>query len=520
MGPSAPPAPVVLLIALLQVAALFPPLAAPARCREAGPRRAALLEPSQLLDRRDLRVGDLPDMRRHRRVRFLVLYGRGEFFLPPGAPPEGRMYELGREYVRSLNRARHRGAPTLRGTFVPVLPDELLTMLRDGLGDVVAHELPVTPENEALAALTVPLHHDVRDILVTAPGVPGPVGLEGLSGREIFVIPGSGAAAALERLNQIFLRHGLAPARVRPAPPTMGTEFLLEMLGADIIDNAVCEDYLAAFWGPAFGGLALHRELPLTAGGSTAWAVRRDNPRLLAGLNAFLLSHAARKTEGATCSPASCRGARILANPFRMPGARPLLPLFRRYARAYGFDWLEALAQGFQESGLDQSAVSPDGALGIMQVLPATGRIVGEPDVTRIPGNIRAGLKYMRRLVRRYFDDPALNARERFLFALAAYNAGPTRILALREQARREGLNPDVWFGSVERLALRGLGPETVNYVRAVRNTALAFRLALERERTKRVRARRERDLRDGKGRSREAREQDARKKAPGPGRP
>lgn len=526
MGTPALPVPAVLLAALLQLAALFPLPAATTSGEAAEPGRRAVLEPPQLLDRRDLRSGDLPDMSRHRRVRFLVLYGRSDFFIPPGAPPQGRMYELGREYVRRLNRASRRGTPPLRATFVPVLPDELLSMLRNGAGDVVAHELRVTPEREAQVAFTVPLRSDVRDILVTAPGVPGPVGLEGLSGREIFVLPGSSGAAAVARLNLIFLRHGLDPARIREAPATMGTEDLLEMLGAGIIDNAVCEDSLAELWGPVFGRLTLHSDLPLTAGGRTAWAVRRDNPRLLASLNRFLMSPAAHEVSGGACFAGSCRGARILLNPFRMRGAGHLLPLFRKYSQIYGFDWLEALAQGFQESGLDPGARSPDGALGVMQVLPSTGRAVGVPDVSRTAGNIQAGLKYMRRLQARYLDDPALDEEERFRFALAAYNAGPSRIQDLRDQARLEGLNPNVWFGSVERLALRRLGPETVNYVRAVHNTAQAFRLALEREREGPVRGKpagevRERKTgkdRDGDGRAQAPRGGNARgKRAAGP---
>ena len=51
------------------------------------------------------------------------------------------------------------------------------------------------------------------------------------------------------------------------------------------------------------------------------------------------------------------------------------------------------------------------------------------------------------------------------LFAFAAYNAGPARVRQLRREASERGLDPNVWFNNVERVASERIGRETVTYV-------------------------------------------------------
>jgi membrane-bound lytic murein transglycosylase MltF len=124
-----------------------------------------------------------------------------------------------------------------------------------------------------------------------------------------------------------------------------------------------------------------------------------------------------------------------------------------------------------------------------MQVLPATGREMKVGDVRQLDPNVHAGTKYLRFMIDRYFADAPMTDTDRTLFAFAAYNAGPAKVARLRREAARVGLNPNVWFNHVERIAARRIGRETVQYVGNIYKYYVAYRL-LEDERPERDRAR------------------------------
>jgi membrane-bound lytic murein transglycosylase MltF len=122
-------------------------------------------------------------------------------------------------------------------------------------------------------------------------------------------------------------------------------------------------------------------------------------------------------------------------------------------------------AQGYQESRLDHSARSHVGAIGVMQVMPATGAELRVGDITMLEPNIHAGVKYLRTMVDRYYAKEPMDDLNKALFAFAAYNAGPGRVRQLRREAAARGLDPNVWFNNVERVAAERIGRETVTYV-------------------------------------------------------
>jgi len=83
-----------------------------------------------------------------------------------------------------------------------------------------------------------------------------------------------------------------------------------------------------------------------------------------------------------------------------------MVELFQRNAKEYGFDYLALTAQGYQESGLDQSKRSKAGAVGVMQLLPTTAgdKNVGVDNIEKLENNIHAGAKYLDFLRDRYFS--------------------------------------------------------------------------------------------------------------------
>jgi soluble lytic murein transglycosylase-like protein len=76
------------------------------------------------------------------------------------------------------------------------------------------------------------------------------------------------------------------------------------------------------------------------------------------------------------------------------------------------------------ESNFDSRAVSPKGAQGLMQIMPLTARELGIADPFDPAENVRGGVRYLRSLLDTFNGDYSL--------ALAAYNAGPSRVLNKR----------------------------------------------------------------------------------------
>jgi membrane-bound lytic murein transglycosylase MltF len=143
-------------------------------------------------------------------------------------------------------------------------------------------------------------------------------------------------------------------------------------------------------------------------------------------------------------------------------------------------DYLLMMAQGFQESQLDQSVKSRVGAVGVMQVMPATGKELNVGDIRKVDPNINAGVKYMRFMIDQYYKDEPMTPLNKGLFAFASYNAGPARIRSLRKLAAQRGLDQNVWFNNVERVVAEKIGRETVTYVSNIYKYYIAYTLTME----------------------------------------
>jgi membrane-bound lytic murein transglycosylase MltF len=220
----------------------------------------------------------------------------------------------------------------------------------------------------------------------------------------------------------------------------------------------------------------------LRSDGQVAWAVRKNSPKLRAALDDLI----ARSKKQSTAEVILGRNARAAKQLHNATSKRELakfqatIELFRKYGDQYGFDHLMLAAQGYQESRLNQNAKSRAGAIGVMQIMPKTGKELGVGDIRKLEPNVHGGARYLARLIDRYFKDANFDEQNRTLFAFASYNAGPANVAKLRATAQAEGLEPDVWFNSVEHVAARKIGREPVAYVRNIYKYYVAYKLALE----------------------------------------
>ena len=272
-------------------------------------------------------------------------------------------------------------------------------------------------------------------------------------------------------------------------------EDLLELVAAGVLEYAIVDAHKALFWVNVLEALSVREDLVLREGGQIAWAIRKEAPQLAALVNAFVPEMRSGSAAGNTLLKRYLRDNRWVKNPGASEDRRrfdAVVHLFQQFGDQYGFDWLMLAAQGYQESRIDQSARSPAGAIGIMQLLPSTAAddSVGIPDISTAKNNIHAGVKYLRLLQDRYLDDPEIDELNRKMLAFAAYNAGPGNLHKMRTRAREMGLNPNRWFGHVELAAAKIIGREPVVYVSNIAKYFLAFTLITEvREEREKARA-------------------------------
>jgi len=150
---------------------------------------------------------------------------------------------------------------------------------------------------------------------------------------------------------------------------------------------------------------------------------------------------------------------------------------FRKYGSKYKMDYLLMMAKGYQEPGLNQNAKSPVGAIGVMQLMPTTGKDMNVGDITKEEPNIQAGIKYSELMMEKYYGNEPMDDLNKILFSLAAYNCGPARVKQLRAEAAQKGLDPNVWINNVEVIAAARIGAETVNYVSNIYKYYVAYKL-------------------------------------------
>lgn len=456
-------------------------LASPAAAQSA-PRKTMVAGLPQL----EPWTGDLDGMLERRVIRILVPYSKTLFFIDRGRQL-GVVAELGQRLQSWINARHKTKALAITVGFVPVPRTDLARALKEGRGDIVAGNLTITPERSADMDFAEPWMSQVKEVVVTGPSAPALASLDDLAGREIYVREGSSYAAHLRELSKGFEARGLKPIRIKPADENLEDEDILEMVGAGLLPFTVVDDHMAGLWSLVFTALKPRPDLAMHSGGSIAWAFRKNSPLLQQELAAFVREHRLGTAFGNDVKRRYFGSDRVVKNAYSPQDAerfRDLVTLFRTHGEAYRFDWLMLMAQGYQESQLDQSRRSHRGAVGVMQLLPKTAaaKPIGITGVDKDAGrNIQAGAAYMRYITETYIaKDPAIDARNRVLFAFAAYNAGPGNLRKFRRIAEQHGLNPNIWFGNVEHAAAQVVGRETVQYVSNIYKYFVAYSLMLD----------------------------------------
>lgn len=329
-------------------------------------------------------------------------------------------------------------------------------------------------------------HHKASEIIVTRADDHSITAVEDLQGRSIHVRKSSAYWETLEILQKTGLKFNLIEAS-----ENMETEEIISRVASGEFDLTLADNHLLDIeltWRDDIQAAISLGEIR-----ESSWAMRNDNPQLINAVNKFIKKQHKSLFYNVTYE-------KYFKNPHRIKRYRdqridlnedgtlsPYDTLVKKYAQQYDFDWRLLVAQMYQESKFNPKAKSWVGARGLMQVMPKTAKELGITDLKNPESGIKAGVKYLN-WVRDRFESE-LNVKDRTWFTLAAYNAGQGHVKDARRLARQQGLNPNRWFGNVEKAMLllskrkysrkarhgyvRGIEP--VNYVREIRSRYRAY---------------------------------------------
>ena len=429
--------------------------------------------------------GDFDAMLNRRMIRVAVPYSRSLYYNDMGRE-RGLSAELVRDFERWLNKkyAAKLGKRPLTVYLFPATRDKLISDVADGLADISIGNLTMTPERLKTVDFVSPADFSkIDEVLVTGPTSPNINTLDDLSGKLVQVRKSSSYYESLEALSKDFVSKGKAPIKFEFVPDALEDEDMMEMLDAGLLSLIVVDDWKAKMWSQILPNIKVRNELILRDDARTGWVVRKNSLGLAAEIEDFHKNWVSKNGVVNYRLVQSMKRVKQLQDPTKSSEWKRFestLDLFKKYGDKYGFDPLMLAAQGYQESQLDQAARSHVGAIGVMQLMPATGAEMKVGDITKIEQNIHAGTKYMDQLMTKFFPDAKFSPGNRPLFAFASYNAGPGNIAKARKEAAKRGFDPDKWFNNVEIVVAERVGPEPTTYVRNIYKYYVAYSLTQE----------------------------------------
>lgn len=423
-----------------------------------------------LEDNRQPRRDDFDVIKQRKVLRVLLRNNASSYFLYKGELL-GFEYEMVRAFAR-FHKLRLE-------VIVPPTYRELLQWLVDGRADLAVGFLEPTPRRKAMGiAFSLPYNEEYQHLVVNRKD---PLkSLQELGDRVVSVRASSAYWETLKNLEKMGIKINL-----KAAPEDMETEELIRQVGAKKLDSTLADEHIL--------DIELVKLTPVRSAFTIgekrrqAVAIRQNNPKLLAAINAFIKKNLGSEFYNVLYNKyfKSRKSIRQLSKGrIENIGENKLSPwddIVKKYADKYGFDWRLVTAQIYQESRFNPNIKSFAGAIGLMQLMPRTARSVGVKNIRQPEHNIEGGIRYLDWLRDRFNADMPVS--EKIWFTLAAYNAGVGHVKDAQRLARKLGLDPSRWFDNVEKamllLAHKNYyqkarygyvdGNETVKYVREIK---------------------------------------------------
>jgi membrane-bound lytic murein transglycosylase MltF len=232
-------------------------------------------------------TGDLDEMINRHQIRALLVINPISFFYVNGKPG-GVTFEAVQKLERFINKKYKTGALRVGVTFIPVRPDQLEKALTEGLGDVIAQGVAITPEREQRVAFTIPIQRNVAQVVVTGKDVPASSGFDDLGAKPIYANPVTIAYDDLNRINEERQKAGKPPLNIKACDKALMRDDLIEMVNAGLIPATVALKARAELWAKVLPNIQPHPDMVVGRGTDTGWVVRKNNPELKRVLDEFV----------------------------------------------------------------------------------------------------------------------------------------------------------------------------------------------------------------------------------------
>ncbi len=418
-------------------------------------------------------LGDIDRIIANKYLRVLTTKNPYDYFIEHGEM-RGMQYEMIREFVNFLNQ-KYIKKNEIKITFemVPVDFNDLIPMLKAGKGDIIAVGITETEERKKLIDFTVP-YQMVDDVIVTRKEL-----LKKSWEDKTFVIQKNSSYS--HALKRYYKKISMTEIN-----PNLSPENIIELVSLRKYDYTLANSFWAENMTKRFENLVILNDRPFRKNVSIRWGVRKKSPKLLSEINNFLPKIKKGTLIGNVFSHKYYKDlGRFQTGDFNLKKSiiskydRPI----KKYGNIFGFDWKLLSAIALQESRFNQGLINKWGATGLFQIKKTTA---SEPyiNISSIEGeenfesNIHAGVKYLAWIKKTYFDKELnVDNNERIRFTIAAYNAGPKRVLEAISKAKQMGLDSKKWFRNVEKAMLELGFSEPVIYVSEINKYYVSYLL-------------------------------------------
>ena len=394
---------------------------------------SALVAGCQAAEQETAAVNALADVRSRGVLRVATLNAPTTWYLGTHGP-EGLEYELARDFARKLGVKLDMNAVADVGA--------LRRALQSGTVDLVAAQ--ITPdESWQSAGLASEPYDEIAQQWVYRRGRPKPRSLTEIAAARIVVGQDSPEA-------QVLQKHagGLASAIEWLEIPRGSEIDPFDAVSEGIADVALVDAYRLVFQRALHPDIAV--AMPFPHKRPVAWMVPNNGATLVAAINNYFSTERrsgrlARRISRWTATSSSIRS--VTAREFRTLHEErlpPLQPFFEQASVQTGVDWRLLAALAYQESQWNPRAESPNGAQGIMMLMPQTARSLGVKNPLDPRESILAGARYfvqVREQIPARIPEP-----DRSWFAIAAYNIGYGHLESARVITQLRKLNPDRWI--------------------------------------------------------------------------